>query len=297
MLTLTFLGVGSAFAKRNYQSNALVELWSQPPGIAKVPLETLLIDFGTTGPRSLHTLKSLPSHAYLDADGGADYRAIDRVFVTHLHADHVGGLEELSFLNQYKFIDAHTGDPHRPELISTAKILKDLWSHTLQGGLSAQVGRMVTIENYFRLMPVLVDTASVAFTMGERYQFRVFPTDHIRIQTKYDWPSCGLMISDKHTNRSIMYSGDTRFDEDGLGSFMQEADLIFHDCQLVDSPITVHARISELRTLNESIRKKMMLYHYEDVWDLPEFQDIEKDFDGLVKPHHRYVLFGGDGES
>ena len=27
MLTFTFLGVGSAFAKRNYQSNVLVEAW------------------------------------------------------------------------------------------------------------------------------------------------------------------------------------------------------------------------------------------------------------------------------
>ena len=31
MLTMTFLGVGSAFAKRNFQSNVLVEAWETGP--------------------------------------------------------------------------------------------------------------------------------------------------------------------------------------------------------------------------------------------------------------------------
>ncbi len=292
MLTLTFLGVGSAFAKRNYQSNALVELWSRSPGIDSVPQETLLIDFGTTGPRSLHVLKDLSTHAYLDVEGQTDYRAIDRVFVTHLHADHVGGIEELALLSHYKFADTSSGEPYRPELISTEKILGNLWSHSLQGGLGAQVGREATLQDYFRLTPVMADASSVAFSMGEQYEFRVFPTDHIRIRTKYDWPSCGLVITDKQTGRSVMYSGDTRFDQVSLGSYMHEADTIFHDCQLVDTPVTVHARIGDLRKLDESIRKKMMLYHYEDAWDSPEFQFVDGEFDGLATAHNRYTLFG-----
>ncbi len=294
MLTLTFLGVGSAFAKRNFQSNALIELWSQSPGIGDAPKETLLIDFGTTGPRSFDTLKNLSTHAYLGADGQINYRAINRVFITHLHADHIGGLEELSLLNHYKFADPITGEAHRPELISTPEILADLWSHSLEGGLGAQVGRRATLEDYFQLSPVTVDGSSIAFTMGDRYEFRVFPTDHIRVQSKYDWPSCGLMIIDKNTRRSVMYSGDTRIDMEGLGSLMEQADVIFHDCQLVNSPITVHARIDELRELDQSLRKKMMLYHYEDVWDSPEFQFVDQEFNGLAQSHHRYVLFDGD---
>lgn len=294
MLTLTFLGVGSAFAKRNFQSNAIIELWPQSPELSITPQETLLVDFGTTGPRSLHSLKDLSSHAYLSMEEQIDYRAIDRVFVTHLHADHVGGLEELSLLSHYKFADPATGEPYRPELISSAKILDDLWSHSLEAGLGAQAGRMASFADYFQLKTVLVDASTVAFTMGARYEFRVFPTDHIRINTKYDWPSCGLMITDTKTNQSVMYSGDTRFDENGLGSFMQAADIIFHDCQLVDSPITVHAQISELRSLDESIRKKMMLYHYEDVWDSPKFKFVDNEFGGFAIAHQRYELFQGD---
>ncbi len=291
MLTLTFLGVGSAFAKRNHQSNVLLEVWSQPPGEALAPQETLLIDFGTTGPRALYMLKSLSTYAYLDVEGQTNYRAIDRVFVTHLHADHIGGLEELALLCHYKYADVDTGKPYRPELISSAEILKNLWTHSLEGGMGAQVGRTAKLEDYFQPASVPVDGQTVAFTMGRRYEFRIFPTDHIQIQTRYDWPSCGLTVTDVHTGRSIMYSGDTRFDPDGLKSFMQEAHIIFHDCQLAKTPVKVHARIDELRSLNESIRKKIFLYHYEDVWDLPTFQCIDEEFAGLAMPHHRYVLF------
>ena len=60
MLTLTFLGVGSAFAKRNFQSNALIEAWSTGPSTQPQPDDTLLIDFGGTGPLALHSLKGKP---------------------------------------------------------------------------------------------------------------------------------------------------------------------------------------------------------------------------------------------
>ena len=57
MLTFTFLGVGNAFAKRNYQSNILVEAWLKGSEAQDAPDDTLLIDFGTTGPLALHELK------------------------------------------------------------------------------------------------------------------------------------------------------------------------------------------------------------------------------------------------
>jgi hypothetical protein len=45
MLTLTFLGVGSAFAKRNYNSNCLFEYWEKPGTRSRqTPDDTLLID-------------------------------------------------------------------------------------------------------------------------------------------------------------------------------------------------------------------------------------------------------------
>ena len=58
MLTMTFLGVGGAFAKRNFQSNALIEAWSEGPDRQSRPDDTMLLDFGITGPMALHQLRS-----------------------------------------------------------------------------------------------------------------------------------------------------------------------------------------------------------------------------------------------
>ena len=47
MLTLTFLGVGSAFAKRNFNSNCLFEFWEKPwqGDIPSKPPDDTLLDW------------------------------------------------------------------------------------------------------------------------------------------------------------------------------------------------------------------------------------------------------------
>ena len=126
MLTLTFLGVGSAFAKRNFQSNALIEAWSNGPSTQPEPDDTLLIDFGSTRPLALHSLKSKPEFAYLDRGGRNYYPAIRRVFITHLHGDHIGGLEELAVMNRYYFTDRATGRGFRPQIVSAREVIENL---------------------------------------------------------------------------------------------------------------------------------------------------------------------------
>ena len=250
MLTLTFLGVGSAFAKRNFQSNALIEAWSNGPSTQPEPDDTLLIDFGSTGPLALHSLKSKPEFAYLDRGGRNYYPAIRRVFITHLHGDHIGGLEELAVMNRYYFTDRATGR-----------------------------------RRNFRGDPD-------RFIMTDRYEFIVFPTDHIQIHRKYDWPSFGLLIRDTLGKGSVLYSGDTRFDPDGLGALLAEAKTIFHDVQLEVHSNPVHALLNELRTLPQEVRRKTVLYHYGDTWDDPAYRLVNTEFGGFAKPQHRYLLFG-----
>ena len=57
MLTLTFLGVGAAFAKRNHNSNVLIEAWRKGPDHQAQPDDLLLVDLGAMGPRALDELK------------------------------------------------------------------------------------------------------------------------------------------------------------------------------------------------------------------------------------------------
>ncbi|MCB9851156.1 MAG: MBL fold metallo-hydrolase [Phycisphaerales bacterium] len=292
MLTLTFLGVGGAFAKRNFQSNALLEAWSQGPDKQESPDDTLLIDFGTTGPISLHQLRTHPEFAYLDANGIVNYPAIRRVLVTHPHADHIGGLEELALANMFLFGERDAGRAFKPQLISTSSIMVNLWDHSLKGGLSGMPGRYALLQDYFFILSLREsDPERNSFQMLKRYEFALFPTNHIAIQHKYDWPSYGVNITDTKTGESAFYSGDTRFDYPVYSQMMGSARINFHEAQLIEQPDPVHTLLSQLRTLPADVKKKTWLYHYGDDWDSGAYKAVDEEFAGFARQHERYVLF------
>ena len=72
MTTVTFVGTGSAFSRRFGHNNALVE-----KGDVR-----LMLDFGYHSPGRLEKM-------------GIGLREITHIAISHLHADHTGGLEEL----------------------------------------------------------------------------------------------------------------------------------------------------------------------------------------------------------
>lgn len=82
------LGVGGAFTERFYHNNYMAEIGTKK----------LLIDAGTTLRESLKK-------------AGYTYTDIDAVWISHLHFDHVGGLEELVMQRFWQFADGQ----HMPE--------------------------------------------------------------------------------------------------------------------------------------------------------------------------------------
>lgn len=295
MLTLTFLGVGSAFAKRNLNSNALIEYWADPPNPNDpdvAPDDTLLIDFGSTGPLALHQLKSKPGYRYLDVRGQINYPAIKRVFVTHQHADHIGGLEEMALMNMFSYRDPRSEKTFKPQIISAINVLVHLWDTSLKGGLNTIPGRYALLQDYFFIMSLVPgERDRDHFLMGKRYRFELFATDHIHIQQKYDWPSYGLHIRDTKTGESAFYSGDTRFDYPAYARMMENAKICFHDVQLFDQPEPVHALLGEMKSMPPEVKQKTVLFHFGDNWDSGPFADIPEEFAGFARPHERYVLF------
>lgn len=242
-LKLQMLGTGSAFAKRNYNNNALIHSDSHK----------LLIDCGITAPISLHEM-------------GYDWGNLDACLITHMHADHVGGLEEYAFQMKYVY-------RRRPVLYIAESLVHPLWENTLKGGL-LQEG-MEHLDDFFDIR-----------TLNEGETRELIPgisaelirTPHIPGKNSYS-----ILI-----NGHIFYSADMTFQPELLKQLVYKrgVDRIFHECQLTGAG-EVHTTLEELKSLPEDIRSLISLMHYGD-----EADEFAGRTDGmpLLKQHQLYEL-------
>jgi len=71
------------------------------------------------------------------------------------------------------------------------------------------------------------------------------------------------MLTSK-AGKNIFITTDTQFNPNQIMQFYRDADLIIQDCETSPFKSGVHAHYTELATLDESIKKKMWLTHYQD---------------------------------
>jgi ribonuclease BN (tRNA processing enzyme) len=229
-LELLPLGIGDAFSALHYSSSHVLRAEGR----------WLLVDCP-------HPIRKMMREASACAGVALDVDVVDATVLTHLHADHVSGVEALGFFTHFVL-------GRRTTLVAHPSVANRLWGAHLAAGMDRLAGPDGTpterrFEDYFDLVPL--DEAG-AVTIGP---FRV----ECR-RTRHHIPTTALRIS--AAGRSVAFSADTSYDPD-LVAWLAAADLVVHE-----AGFGIHTPIERLAELPAATRSRMRLAHVPDSLDL-----------------------------
>ena len=228
------LGVGDAFSAKWYSSAFAV---------------------GAIGPRGEthwvlldcpHPIRKMLAEA--TASAPLDIPDFDAVVLTHLHGDHVSGLESYGFFNHFAL-------QKRTQVLCHPSGSARLWPHHLAAGMDQLLreggGVSAMKANDFFDFTALSTSSPVRFgpfTFESKMTVHHVPTTALRISAY---------------GKTLGFSADTAFDVELLDWLFDGTDLVFHETNL-----GTHTPYEKLAALDDNRRAMMRLYHYPDFFDV-----------------------------
>lgn len=183
------------------------------------------------------------------------------LFITHLHFDHIAGLEQLYYQATINKIEP------KPNLYVPASLVTGLTQILHNTGL-AEGG--INIWDALRIIPVL-----------DRFwhdgcEFRVHPVRHHKPNTAFALHLPGVFF----------YSGDTKPVPEIMHHEVSQQEVIFHDASMTTNPS--HSSVDEvLEQYSPSVIARMFVYHYptREVGEAIQAKGLQ-----IAKPGERIIL-------
>ncbi len=262
-LIVIFLGTGSAFSRKFYQTNFLVIKGD----------DHLLVDCGSKCSMSLTQL-------------GIGFQDLENYYISHSHGDHIGGLEEVMLVYRY-FLK------RKPNIFINNHYKRLLWEESLRGGAAhserREDNKWLAFDDFWEVNPLRRNRAFKRETWEANVgniNIKVPRTCHFPENANH-WKkavwSTGIIIDDR-----IFFTCDTIFDYELISEFNEKMNIewFFHDCQFF--PGGIHANLDQLNELPTSIKARTLLCHYGDAMINYKKKVEAYGFHSFARQHYRY---------
>ncbi len=247
---IQFLGTGSGFSSLP-NTNLLLNFKNS----------RIIIDFGFTGLKQLKELNLRPD-------------SIDALIITHMHSDHIGGIEMLAYITKFKYRTKIT-------LVLPHFEFKFMLWDTLRSSMQYSIKGPMKMADYFDTIVAKKDGCSQS-VFFKSHRFIFVKTRHIPGMLSY-----GVVFT--MNGKRIFYTSDTVFDPITLLKVNKKYNpsLIIHDTKTDNEEENVHATYKQLSSLPPQIKSKMLLIHYDD--NYMEFSPEKDGFIGFAQTGEKYT--------